>query len=110
MRQLCSKLTEVSLVDDEDEVNKITSIEEVLPSPCKSCQVALDHRIFQGLDNIHDIALNANHQTWSEFNCDAVYAAWEFMHRHQLTVEMFLDMVAKREERNPELEEIVKVS
>ncbi|KAM3171459.1 hypothetical protein ACTXT7_016578 [Hymenolepis weldensis] len=108
LRQLCSKFTEVSLVDDEDEVNKITSIEEVLPSPCKSCQVALEHRIFQGLDNIHDIALNANHQTWSEFNCDAVYAAWEFMHKHQLTVEMFLDMVAKGEERTPELEEIVK--
>ncbi|VDL61497.1 unnamed protein product [Hymenolepis diminuta] len=108
LRQLCSKLTEVSLVDDDDEVSKITSIEEVLPSPCKSCQVALEHRIFQGLDNIHDIALNANHQTWSEFNCDAVYAAWEFIHRHQLTVEMFLDMVAKGEERTPELEEIVK--
>nr|CDS27928.1 conserved hypothetical protein [Hymenolepis microstoma] len=106
LRQLCAKFTEFSL--DEDEVNKITSIEEVLPSPCKSCQVALEHRVFQGLDNVHHVALNANHQTWSEFNCDAVCASWEFMHEHQLTVEMFLEMVVKGEEKTPELEEVVK--
>ncbi|VDO04252.1 unnamed protein product [Rodentolepis nana] len=106
LQQLCAKFTDFSV--DEDEINNITSVEEVLPSPCKSCQVALEHRIFQGLDNIHHVALNANHQTWSEFNCDVVCASWEFMHENQLTVETFLEMVVKQEEKTPELEEIIK--
>lgn len=106
MRELCSRISDVSIGNRE--VTRVISAEPLPSTPCSSCNHAFEHKIFQGIDHLHESACNLNQRQWAEFSCDALVGAKKFIKQRGLTVEEFLTMVVP--ERSAELKEVIDVS
>ncbi|KAM7540546.1 hypothetical protein Aperf_G00000032382 [Anoplocephala perfoliata] len=104
LRELCSKISDVSIATGE-EVTRVINAEPFLSTPCSSCNHAFEHKIFQGIDHLHENACNLNQRQWTEFSCDALIGAKKLIKERGLTVEEFLTMVIP--ERLAELKEII---